>query len=864
MSVFRASLLIDGDGSGARAEVENTSKAVKGLGTASEATSRDANRLAAATDNVEAQARAAAAAQRDAAVAAKTMGTSQATAARNVGNLTAQFNDIGVMLAAGQNPLQLAIQQGTQITQVIGPMGAAGAVRALGQGFLAMLSPINLVTIGALAAGAAITQWLFDAGDGADDFESGVSDLADAVDAYAEAARKARQPTADLNEEFGRGAGAARDFLEETLETRRRDAGFSAAADIRELLENTDLDLPRWGSGDQGRLGKLFDLNPFLGSGRQEARELINPVLDAYANLSDAADASVEEQISALSRLIVAFKEAAEASGSIDTAENAQLKEMLSLLTDLNRLRAEDEQVEADKLEHLKQSYELYAATRAESDAELAKGREMLATLQEQNAIAQATRVHGAESVQVAELRAQAERRALQAQMDALGVSADLQAAITAAADEAYRLATTDIASGIWDAANAASAMAANLANAIVQMNDLRIASVENSQKRAELALSRLNTVGDPVARAGNEAVIDYRYNLDDGGYGLLTSGRAGELANAESQVRSAAEAAAALEAEASAADKAYRDLLKENKGGGGRTKAEADAIADLIASLEDELAILKETDPVRKELLKHRETLAEATDAERQKVEELIRARIEEQRAAAAASEMADFFSQTLYDGIRSIAFEGGSAIEVLENLTAAIAEAALQAALLGTGPLANLFGTADSGGALGMIFGAIFGAPGKAEGGWVEGPGTGTSDDVPHMLSNGEFVVRAAAAAKNAPLLEAINAGVDIADRLPKMAAGGWAGAPPPPPPPANIGAPMGAVAFSPRISVENHGSQPLDARMEEIPGEGGQRAYRLVLSDQVGAALTQPGGDAPRTLRNAFGVRRTGTRR
>ena len=48
----------------------------------------------------------------------------------------------------------------------------------------------------------------------------------------------------------------------------------------------------------------------------------------------------------------------------------------------------------------------------------------------------------------------------------------------------------------------------------------------------------------------------------------------------------------------------------------------------------------------------------------------------------------------------------------------------------------------------------------PDFATGGRVAGPGTGTSDDIPAMLSNGEFVVTAAATAKYLPLLEAMNA--------------------------------------------------------------------------------------------------------
>jgi TP901 family phage tail tape measure protein len=55
-------------------------------------------------------------------------------------------------------------------------------------------------------------------------------------------------------------------------------------------------------------------------------------------------------------------------------------------------------------------------------------------------------------------------------------------------------------------------------------------------------------------------------------------------------------------------------------------------------------------------------------------------------------------------------------------------------------------------------------------ASGGPVVGPGTGTSDDVPILASNGEYVVNAAAAAKNGVLLDAINSG-----KMPRYAKGG-----------------------------------------------------------------------------------------
>lgn len=68
--------------------------------------------------------------------------------------------------------------------------------------------------------------------------------------------------------------------------------------------------------------------------------------------------------------------------------------------------------------------------------------------------------------------------------------------------------------------------------------------------------------------------------------------------------------------------------------------------------------------------------------------------------------------------------------------------------------------------------------GAQTYAEGGWVRGPGSGTSDSIAARLSNGEFVVNAAAARLNAPFLEAMNdnrAMMMPAMPVPMMAGGG-----------------------------------------------------------------------------------------
>jgi hypothetical protein len=77
----------------------------------------------------------------------------------------------------------------------------------------------------------------------------------------------------------------------------------------------------------------------------------------------------------------------------------------------------------------------------------------------------------------------------------------------------------------------------------------------------------------------------------------------------------------------------------------------------------------------------------------------------------------------------------------------------------LFGGGMFPGGFGFASPGGFAAML--------GLASGGEVRGPGTSTSDSIPTMLSDGEFVVKAEAAKKNRGILEAINSGASWLSR-------------------------------------------------------------------------------------------------
>ncbi|MCO5962367.1 phage tail length tape measure family protein [Sinorhizobium meliloti] len=74
----------------------------------------------------------------------------------NLGNIAAQFQDIAVSAQMGMGPLQIALQQGTQLAAVLSSMERP--VQGLGAAFLSVLSPVSLLTIGIIALAAAGLQ----------------------------------------------------------------------------------------------------------------------------------------------------------------------------------------------------------------------------------------------------------------------------------------------------------------------------------------------------------------------------------------------------------------------------------------------------------------------------------------------------------------------------------------------------------------------------------------------------------------------------------------------------------------------------------------------------------------------------------
>ncbi|WP_052628915.1 hypothetical protein, partial [Rhodopseudomonas palustris] len=127
------------------------------------------------------------------------------------------------------------------------------------------------------------------------------------------------------------------------------------------------------------------------------------------------------------------------------------------------------------------------------------------------------------------------------------------------------------------------------------------------------------------------------------------------------------------------------------------------------------------------------------------------------------------------------------------------------------------------------------------RADGGVINGPGTGTSDSIPARLSDGEFVVNARATAQNRSLLELINSG-----RMKGFAAGGLASnLPSTPDSSAMIGGQTVHVAPTINVSVAggSRGAQA-DAAMGEQIAKAVEDSVRGIVASEL-RTQSRPGG-------------------
>lgn len=230
--------------------------------------------------------------------AAQRFGAAQQQAGGHTANVFAQLNDIGVMMAAGQNPIQLALQQGTQLNQVWASMGKGGqslkgVFGVLSGAIGSMLNPMSLLTIGVIAGGAALVQFgsaIIGAGSDSKTFADNISAAETAI-ARANAASKAlaSRGLVEIGEKYGIVTAEILSLVEAEKQLGIADGTKALTAALKQLANEALTD--RWGVNDQ-----LADLSEAFKISSLQANELRHRLSDIgkMKVLQDQIDALAE------------------------------------------------------------------------------------------------------------------------------------------------------------------------------------------------------------------------------------------------------------------------------------------------------------------------------------------------------------------------------------------------------------------------------------------------------------------------------------------------------------------------------------------------------------------------------------------
>jgi hypothetical protein len=182
-----------------------------------------------------------------------------------VQNLSFQMNDMATMLASGQSPFTMMMQQGMQVAQIFGPgVGVGAALKATGSALTSfLLNPLTLAVLGFAAASGAASLFFRAVSSGGD--EAG-----DALERHEELIGR-------IKEAYGDAAAGARAYAAES----RAVLAFEAERSLAEL----ELRLK---TGVQGIINDLRFTDIFGGEQVVEGFESFSGAIDELARSAEA------------------------------------------------------------------------------------------------------------------------------------------------------------------------------------------------------------------------------------------------------------------------------------------------------------------------------------------------------------------------------------------------------------------------------------------------------------------------------------------------------------------------------------------------------------------------------------------------
>lgn len=292
------------------ATISNYKNAVAEIRQAHAAGAISANEMAAAIQRERQAALASTAAIKGRNAALKATVTTSSGNSFNTANIAAQFQDIGVTAAMGMSPIQIALQQGTQLSAVLQQIKDSG--QGVGQGlaaaFASVISPLSLVTIGVIAAGTAAFQYF--------------STIMSEGDKSAEVLKEQAALIAAVAERWGDAVPALRDYADQ-LKRAQDNADLTKGADI--VNTNTLADVRK---EVESTRATIADLVSQLQSAGEEA-DVIKNLQSAFNDFAKAAEEG-KAQTEDVDRVQSALSAAINSTGIPALAEFAKYFSTLS------------------------------------------------------------------------------------------------------------------------------------------------------------------------------------------------------------------------------------------------------------------------------------------------------------------------------------------------------------------------------------------------------------------------------------------------------------------------------------------------------------------------------------------------------
>ncbi|MEJ1174291.1 phage tail length tape measure family protein [Agrobacterium sp. CMT1] len=292
------------------ATISNYKNAVAEIRQAHAAGAISANEMASAIQRERQAALASTAAIKGRNAALKATVTTSSGNSFNTANIAAQFQDIGVTAAMGMSPIQIALQQGTQLSAVLQQIKDSG--QGVGQGlaaaFASVISPLSLVTIGIIAAGTAAFQYF--------------STIMSEGDKSAEVLKEQAALIAAVAERWGDAVPALRDYADQ-LKRAQDNADLTKGADI--VNTNTLADVRK---EVESTRATIADLVSQLQSAGEEA-DVIKNLQSAFNDFAKAAEEG-KAQTEDVDRVQAALSAAINSTGIPALAEFAKYFSTLS------------------------------------------------------------------------------------------------------------------------------------------------------------------------------------------------------------------------------------------------------------------------------------------------------------------------------------------------------------------------------------------------------------------------------------------------------------------------------------------------------------------------------------------------------